>query len=171
MDSVNPIACHCIDLFVRHASLLRPLGDGGKMRLAADFAQMELAIGPLCHKVTDLGKSYRLLRAFRPLLFQTTEHISTSPAVGEIIPHSLVIQFLFGRAPAELKPPHQAVSWSLSRYTQWLDDHPAEKDRLAFIKGTLESYVQGVRARDGKEFAKEYPIMLDLLQRGMQMHH
>ncbi len=35
------------------------------MRLAADFAQMELAVAPFCRKVADLGKSYRLLRAFR----------------------------------------------------------------------------------------------------------
>ena len=35
------------------------------MRLAADFAQMELAIAPLSRKVADLGNSYRILRAFR----------------------------------------------------------------------------------------------------------
>ena len=28
----------------------------------------------------------------------------------------------------------QAAGWSISRYSQWLDDHPAEKDRLNFIK-------------------------------------
>lgn len=63
--SVKPFVCNGIELFVRHASLLRPLGDGGKMRLAADFAQMELAVHPLCKRVGDLGKSYKLLRAFR----------------------------------------------------------------------------------------------------------
>lgn len=50
---------------MRHASLIRPLGEGGKMRLAADFAQMELAISPFCRKVSDLGNHYKLLRAFR----------------------------------------------------------------------------------------------------------
>ena len=35
------------------------------MRLAADFAQMEMAVHPLCKRVGDLGKSYKLLRAFR----------------------------------------------------------------------------------------------------------
>ena len=52
-------------LFIRNASLIRPLGEGGKMRLAADFAQMELAIAPLCQRISDLGKPYRMLRAFR----------------------------------------------------------------------------------------------------------
>lgn len=38
--SVHMLACRCLELFVRHASLLRPIGDGGKLRLAADFAQV-----------------------------------------------------------------------------------------------------------------------------------
>ena len=131
---MQPVACTSIELFVRHASLIRPLGEGGKMRLAADFAQMELAVAPLSRKVSDLGRSYRLLRAFRPLLFQNNEHVSSSPALGDIVPYSTVIHLLFGRAPADLKPPHEAAGWSLSRYAQWLDDHPSEKDRLLFIK-------------------------------------
>lgn len=69
--------------------------------------QMELAIGPLCRRVSDLGKPYKLLRAFRPLLFQTSEHIANSPALGEIIPHSTALHFLFARAPAELMSPHE----------------------------------------------------------------
>lgn len=38
--STEAIAQRALELFVRHASLLRPLGEGGKMRLAADFAQV-----------------------------------------------------------------------------------------------------------------------------------
>lgn len=171
------------------------------MRLAADFAQMELAISPFCRKVSDLGNHYKLLRAFRyeyqcialiifvaghlerkwsqitisggvlnhqmffkvnwyqflvfinsdihrlmfqklkdvfllspfsqiqknlihgliysincliipfsfsrPLLFQNAEHISKSQAIGDIIPHSTILHFLFARAPQEMKSPHQ----------------------------------------------------------------
>lgn len=40
MLRLRTVAIRCLDLFVRHASLLRPLGDGGKMKLAADFAQV-----------------------------------------------------------------------------------------------------------------------------------
>ncbi|MED6259542.1 Conserved oligomeric Golgi complex subunit [Ataeniobius toweri] len=64
-DSTESIAQRAIELFLRHASLLRPLGEGGKMRLAADFAQMEMAVAPLCRRVSDLGKPYRMLRSFR----------------------------------------------------------------------------------------------------------
>ncbi|GCB61135.1 hypothetical protein scyTo_0006992, partial [Scyliorhinus torazame] len=166
-DNTENIAQRAIQLFIRNASLLRPLGEGGKMRLAADFAQMELAVAPLCRRVSDLGKSYRLLRSFRPLLFQTSEHISTSPAVGDIVPYSTILHFLFTRAPADLKPPHQRAEWSVARYSQWLDDHPSEKDRLLLLRSALEAYVQSVRAREGKEFAPVYPIMLQLLQKAM----
>ncbi|WAR25753.1 COG5-like protein, partial [Mya arenaria] len=130
-NAVQPLMC--ISLFVRHACMVRPLGEGGKLRLAADFAQMELAISPFCKRASDLGKPYRLLRAFRPLLFQSVEHVSDSPALGETIPHSTLLHFLFARAPPEIKSPHVSADWSLSRYSQWLDDHPSEKDRLTFI--------------------------------------
>ncbi|CAL8324123.1 unnamed protein product [Lota lota] len=159
------IAQRAILLFLRHASLLRPLGEGGKMRLAADFAQMELTVAPLCRRVSDLGKPYRMLRSFRPLLFQTSELISSSAVVGELIPYSTLLSFLFSRAPGELRSPHQRAEWSIARYSQWLDDHPSEKDRLTLIRGALEAYVQSVRTRQGKEFAPIYPIMLQLLQR------
>ncbi|XP_048410241.1 conserved oligomeric Golgi complex subunit 5 [Stegostoma tigrinum] len=166
-DNAENIAQRAIQLFIRNASLLKSLGEGGKMRLAADFAQMELAVAPLCRRVSDLGKSYRLLRSFRPLLFQTSEHIASSPAVGDIVPYSTILHFLFTRAPPDLKPPHQRAEWSIARYSQWLDDHPSEKDRLILIRGALEAYVQSVRAREGKEFAPVYPIMLQLLQKAM----
>uniref|UniRef100_A0A8C8SNK3 Conserved oligomeric Golgi complex subunit 5 n=1 Tax=Pelusios castaneus TaxID=367368 RepID=A0A8C8SNK3_9SAUR len=166
-DNTEAIAQRAIELFIRNASLLRPLGEGGKMRLAADFAQMELAVAPLCRRVSDLGKSYRLLRSFRPLLFQTSEHIANSPAVGDIISFSIILQFLFTRSPPELKSPFQRAEWSIARYSQWLDDHPSEKDRLVLIRGALEAYVQSVRTREGKEFAPVYPIMVQLLQKAM----
>ncbi|XP_017293700.1 conserved oligomeric Golgi complex subunit 5 [Kryptolebias marmoratus] len=164
-DRTESVARRAIELFLRHASLLRPLGEGGKMRLAADFAQMEMAVAPLCRRVSDLGKLYRMLRSLRPLLFQTSELIASSPAVGDLIPFSTLLHFLFSRAPPELKSPYQRAEWSVARYSQWLDDHPSERDRLNLIRGALEAYVQAVRTRQGKEFAPIYPIMLQLLQR------
>uniref|UniRef100_H2MCI1 Conserved oligomeric Golgi complex subunit 5 n=1 Tax=Oryzias latipes TaxID=8090 RepID=H2MCI1_ORYLA len=164
-EKTEAIAQRAIQLFVRHASLLRPLGEGGKMRLAADFAQMEMAVAPLCRRVSDLGKSYRMLRSFRPFLFQTSELIAASPAVGDLIPFSTLLHFLFSRAPPELKSPHQRAEWSVARYSQWLDDHPSERDRLSLIRGALEAYVQSVRTRQGKNFAPVYPIMLQVLQK------
>ncbi|XP_022783449.1 conserved oligomeric Golgi complex subunit 5-like isoform X1 [Stylophora pistillata] len=161
---LEEMVCRTIELFVRHASLLRAIGEGGKLKLAADMAQIEFAVGPLCHKVSDLGKSYKLLRSFRPLLFQTSEDIVNNPALGESLPHSVVLHHLFSRAPNELKSPHEVAGWSLGFYSQWLDNHTSEEEKLALIRGTLEAYVQSVRSRGEKEFAPVYPIMLRILQ-------
>lgn len=47
-ESTESIAQRAIELFIRHASLLRPLGEGGKMRLAADFAQVRGVFSHRC---------------------------------------------------------------------------------------------------------------------------
>lgn len=51
-DNTEAIAQRAIELFIRNASLVRPLGEGGKMRLATDFAQVNWCIAPRedhCH--------------------------------------------------------------------------------------------------------------------------
>jgi hypothetical protein len=129
------VANRTIELFLRHTTLVRPLSNSGRMKIAADFAQLEMAIGPLCQRIGDLGKTYRILRSFKPLLFQNAETISKSAAIGDLIPYSLVLQFLISCfAPNDIKSPHENMSWSLSRYSKWLDEHEKESDRLALIK-------------------------------------
>jgi hypothetical protein len=78
------------------------------------------------------------------------------------------------------------MGWSISRYIQWLDEHPSMNDRLTMIKyvvylfificlflnhfyfrGTLETYVQTVRNRQQKEFAPIYIIILNILEKGL----
>ncbi|KAG0722980.1 Conserved oligomeric Golgi complex subunit 5 [Chionoecetes opilio] len=163
------LACRSLELFVRHASLLRPIGESGKMRLAADFAQMEMAISPLCSRPSELGRPYRVVRSFRPLLFLTVEHIANSPSVGDVIPFSTLLHFLFARAPQEMRSPHQA-RWSVSRYSKWLDEHQDERERLQLVQGTLEAYVAGVRAKNLTQFASAYPPMLAMLEKGLAFH-
>ena len=52
-----------------HVCLVRPLGEGGKMRLAMDLAQLELVLGLFCHgDVARLGQPYKMLRALRSVV-------------------------------------------------------------------------------------------------------
>ncbi|KAL3222578.1 hypothetical protein MRX96_028360 [Rhipicephalus microplus] len=139
-QGLRDLASRALELLVRHASLVRPLAEGGKMRLAADFAHMEMALAPMGQPLADLGRPYKVLRALRPLLFQT---------------------------PPELRSPYEAASWSRSRYSKWLDEHTSEKERLVLVRGAMESYVQTVRQRQGKEFASVYPIMKEILEKAM----
>ncbi|KAM5236602.1 conserved oligomeric Golgi complex subunit 5 isoform 5-T5 [Ctenodactylus gundi] len=139
--------------------------------LKAVHALMGSAVQPLLTSVADAIEAIIITMHQEdfsgPLLFQTSEHVASSPTLGDIIPFSIVIQFLFTRAPPELKSPFQRAEWSHARFSQWLDDHPSEKDRLLLIRGALEAYVQSVRSREGKEFAPVYPIMVQLLQKAM----
>ncbi|XP_066994228.1 conserved oligomeric Golgi complex subunit 5 [Anabrus simplex] len=162
------VAGRCLELFLRHACLVRPLGEGGRMKLAADFAQMELAVAPLCRQVSELGRPYKMLRSFRPLLFLTVEDIQACTALGDVIPYSLVLLSLFARGPQELLSPHQSANWSVSRFSQWLDTHPSERERLELMSGALQRYQQTVRQRGETKFHSVYPVMVNLLERGMK---
>lgn len=61
----------------------------------------------------------------------------------------------------------QSANWSVSRFSQWLDSHPSERERLELMGGALQRYQQTVRQRGGTSFHAVYPVMLTLLERGM----
>ncbi|GJN14373.1 hypothetical protein PR202_gb01194 [Eleusine coracana subsp. coracana] len=63
---VRRMASRVLIFFIRHASLVRPLSEAGKLRMARDMAELELAIGQNLFPVEQLGAPYRALRAFRP---------------------------------------------------------------------------------------------------------
>ena len=56
----------------------------------------------------------------------------------------------------------------MSRYSNWLDHHKNEKERLQLVKGALEAYVASVKAKNLTQFAPVYPVMLNLLERGFE---
>ncbi|CAI5522758.1 unnamed protein product, partial [Closterium sp. Naga37s-1] len=72
------LASRTLLFFVRHASLVRPLSEAGRLRLARDMGELEFAVGQHLFPTHALGASYRALRAFRPLLFVDLEKIPTS---------------------------------------------------------------------------------------------
>jgi len=162
------IAARSIELFVRHAAMVRPLGDGGRLRLATDFAALEAAISPLLATESNrgglaaLGQPYRMLRACKPLLFATDDQV-LEIVKGETVPGDIVLLFLFGRGPPDLRSPHQTMGWTEARFSQWMDDHPLLGDRLELTRGALESYQQQCRKKKVKEYATVYPLILQVL--------
>ena len=69
------LARRVLTLFVRHAALVRPMDESGRLRLARDGAAVEAALSHLVSDVARLGRSYAELRAFRPLLFTTSAEL------------------------------------------------------------------------------------------------
>ncbi|UZJ52190.1 hypothetical protein CBS101457_001510 [Exobasidium rhododendri] len=71
------IARHALHSFVMHASLVRPLGEGGKLKLTSDMTELEFATSQLLGSVPssgltmpDLDVDFKALRSFRSLLFK-----------------------------------------------------------------------------------------------------
>jgi hypothetical protein len=118
-ECVGDFVCRLISVFVRHASLLRPLEENGKLRLANDMTQLELRLEHIM-PVKNLGAPYDELRAFRQLIFLENASLLRDPAVDKIRP-SNVWHHLIARAPPELQLPHQMKRWTVSKYIDWLD--------------------------------------------------
>ncbi|XP_075214517.1 conserved oligomeric Golgi complex subunit 5 four way stop isoform X2 [Lycorma delicatula] len=162
------VAIRCIELFLRHACLVRPMSIAGRVKLAADFKQLEVAISPLCKQLSELGRSYRLLRSFRPLIEAAPQEVADCSLLGDLIPYSLALMSLFSRAPSELPSPHQSANWSIARLSQWLDSHKNEKERLELLSGALQKYQQRVRQQNQTNFHPVYPILMDVLKKGFE---
>lgn len=160
----SEIAVRCIDLLVRHSSLLRPLSQGGRLRLQADYLHLEHSLHAICPQLPDLGRPYRLLKSMASLVTLTPEEIVAGQASHSSVPHSTVSLLLFSFAGSELASPHQNTGWSLPKLSSWLDEHPNEKDRLDLIAGALQRYEGLVRQKNSVQYDPVYPVMSRFLE-------
>ncbi|KAL1124668.1 hypothetical protein AAG570_001292, partial [Ranatra chinensis] len=163
------IASRTIELFLRNASLVRPLSDGGRKKLISDFKSVEDAVSPLCSQLSELGPVYSTLRSLKPLMLATAQEVATSPVLGQVIPYSLAITTLFSRGPPQLPSPHQSVGWSVAKLSEWLDKHTNERDRLELISGALQKYQQTVCNENQSSYDPVFPVMTQLLDKAT--HH
>ncbi|OAY57324.1 conserved oligomeric Golgi complex subunit 5 [Manihot esculenta] len=157
---VRSMASRVLVFFIRHASLVRPLSESGKLRMARDMAELELAVGQNLFPVEQLGPPYRALRAFRPLIFLETSQLEASPLLQDL-PPSVILHHLYSRGPDELQSPLQRNKLTPLQYSLWLDSQ-VENQIWKGIKATLDDYAVKVRSRGDKEFSPVYPLMLQL---------
>jgi hypothetical protein len=182
---LNQMSVHLCELFIRHASILRPMSDSTRNKLVNDSQQIELIIQNLLStKLTDLGVTYKQLKAFRHLLQTSSPFDLTSGAsslgtevvdethyfnvLSESLPYHVLLHYLFSYAPTDFKSPYQSLNWSIAKYSEWMDKHHSEKERLLVIKTCLETYVNIVKQKKEKQFATIYPLMFRLLEKGLQ---
>lgn len=157
---VRSMASRVLIFFIRHASLVRPLSEAGKLRMARDMAELELAVGQNLFPVEQLGAPYRALRAFRPVIFLETAQLVSSPLLQDL-PLSVILHHLYSRAPNELESPLQRNKLTHMQYSLWLDSQ-GEDQIWKGVKATLDDYATRVRARGDKEFTPVYPLMIQL---------
>ncbi|KAF8081466.1 hypothetical protein N665_0885s0013 [Sinapis alba] len=154
------MASRVLIFYIRHASLVRPLSEWGKLRMARDMAELELAVGQNLFPVEQLGAPYRALRAFRPLIFLETSEMGSSPLIQDL-PPSIVLHHLYTRGPDELESPMQKNRLSPKQYSLWLDNQ-REDQVWKGVKATLDDYAVKIRSRGDKEFSPVYPLMLQI---------
>lgn len=154
------LASRALLFWVRHAAMVRPLSESGKLQLISDMAELELVVGQSLFPVEQLGASYRAFRAFKPLVFLETSEFAESPLLHDL-PPTVVLHHLYTRAPVELESPMVRMKLTPQQYSLWLDSQ-SEEQAWKGIKATLDKYAAKVRARGDKEFAPIYPLMLQL---------
>ncbi|XP_020684628.1 conserved oligomeric Golgi complex subunit 5 [Dendrobium catenatum] len=157
---VHRMASRVLLSFIRHAALIRPLSESGKLRMARDMAELELAVGQNLFPVEQLGAPYRALRAFRPMIFLETSQLQGSPLLNDL-PPSVILHHLYSRGPEDLQSPMQRNKLTPLQYSLWLDSQ-GEDQVWKGIKATLDDYEIKVRSRGEKEFSPVYPLMLQI---------
>jgi len=135
---VERMAARSLIFFVRHASLVRPLGQAGKLQLAKDMAELQLGVGSSLWPLEALGPPFRVVKAFRSLLFtDAPPTVLTSPLLREL-PASITAHHLFSRLPATIPAPHERSGLSAAQYSLWLDSHSVD-EVLRGVSGALDA--------------------------------
>ncbi|KAJ1300517.1 hypothetical protein OPQ81_005329 [Rhizoctonia solani] len=157
------VAKNVIRTFVLNASIIKPLGEAGKLQLTSDMTELEFTLGSFVAdpsrrtgSLDILGDDYRVLRALRPLLFLDTALLS-SPDDTYSLPPLIILHHIIVRSPYPL--PHTLHSWTEAEYVRWIEDHtprealalveacvPKWETQTVEIKGTEEDWVTLVRA-------------------------
>ncbi|CAE6466205.1 unnamed protein product [Rhizoctonia solani] len=155
------VAKNVIRTFVLNASIIKPLGEAGKLQLTSDMTELEFTLGSFVadpsrrtSSLDILGDDYRVLRALRPLLFLDTALLS-SPDDTYSLPPLIILHHIIVRSPYPL--PHTLHSWTEAEYVRWIEDH-TPREALALVEacvpkwenyaveGTDEDWVTLVRA-------------------------
>jgi hypothetical protein len=163
------LARRIVVLFLRFAAMVRPLNESNdqiaKAKLVNDMAHLELALSPLLgSNLSQLGDTYKMLRAFKTLLFTETQLILSSPELT-VLPPTLIAHHLFSRAPSELLLPYKILGWTMQQYSEYLDTHTERDVWHHALAKALESYQQFINKNGIKQFPEVYPVLLALGER------
>ncbi|KAF8728356.1 Golgi transport complex subunit 5, partial [Rhizoctonia solani] len=170
-DWIISVAKNVIRTFVLNASIIKPLGEAGKLQLTSDMTELEFTLGSFVAdpsrrtgSLDVLGDDYRVLRALRPLLFLDTALLS-SPDDTYSLPPLIILHHIIVRSPYPL--PHTLHTWTEAEYVRWIEDH-TPREALALVEAcvpkwetqtvetnnTDEDWVILVRAPSGQKYVE-----------------
>ncbi|KAI5889748.1 uncharacterized protein SCHCODRAFT_02601723 [Schizophyllum commune H4-8] len=168
------LAKYAIKVFVLHISIVKPLGESGKLQLTSDMAELEFGLSAFMSDGTsskrgvhleNIGDEYRMLRAMRPLLFLENAQLA-SPMYTIGLPPLIVLHHILVRSPVPL--PHTLHGWQEAEYVRWVDEH-TEEEAWTLVESGLSHWEQ-VSAAEGKDAAaaKEYVELARTVLRNAQ---
>jgi hypothetical protein len=146
-----------IRTFLLHASIARPMGESGRLKLTGNMTEFEMSLQNFLMtgrvqgsgsktglKVSQIGDEYYALRAFRQLLFADAAGL-VNPAETAPLPPLVVAHHAVVRSPLRL--PHEVRGWSEHEYVLWLDKH-TDDEAWDLLESTAAAQVEGEDAAD-----------------------
>ncbi|KAL0140262.1 Golgi transport complex subunit 5-domain-containing protein [Mucor lusitanicus] len=135
---VRQISKHILYVFIFQASIVRPLSEAGKLKLAGDMAELEFTISQFMSeygaRTEEVGDEYKALRAFRPLLFldsaQLTAAHHTSGLSKLVLIHHLIVRSQQQQHTKSLPLPYTVYDLSRQEYMTWMETQNSEKEAV-----------------------------------------
>ncbi|KAI7869385.1 Golgi transport complex subunit 5-domain-containing protein [Spinellus fusiger] len=137
------ISKYAFHIFVFQGSMVRPLSEAGKLKLAGDMAELEFNmnqfVGDYGGRIEEVGQDYKALRAFRPLLFLnsaqlTAAHHTTGLSKLTLI-HHLAVRSQSSSRPLPL--PHTVYNLPRLEYMKWIDQQ-SEKEGVELALAAIQ---------------------------------
>ncbi len=140
--------------FVTHASLIRKMDTGAKMRLVKECDEISHAVATHLRVSGSEADSpaFKSIKAFKSLVLLPTENIEASPLVRDVDPRAL-LHHLYSRAPADaLSTPAERASVNAAQYASRLLNKMNDAEVWRGVKATLDVYDETAKTgRDGAD--------------------
>lgn len=152
-----------MQVFIFQASLIRPLSEAGKLKLAGDMAELEFTISQFLSeygaKMEEIGASYKALRTFRPLLFldsaQLTAAHHTSDLSKLILIHHLIVRSNHKGLPL----PYSVYELSRQEYMKWIMNN-SEKESVQLA---IDAITKGNNKSNEIQDIPEFKLIMELV--------
>ncbi|WWD17827.1 hypothetical protein CI109_102270 [Kwoniella shandongensis] len=158
-DWVVSLSKYIIRTFLLHASIARPMGESGALKLTGDMTELEMGVTNLLNtgrlqgarggmKVEKIGDEYQALRSFRTLLFADVETLD-NPVQTVHIPPLIVLHHIIVLSPLRL--PHEVHGWTEQEYILWIGKHEDEEEQLSLLEKAVDDQVSSTAADGGED--------------------
>ncbi|KAI7898782.1 Golgi transport complex subunit 5-domain-containing protein [Cokeromyces recurvatus] len=158
------ISKYILYVFIFQASIVCPLNEVGKLKLAGDMAELEFTISQFLSeygaRMEEIGNEYKALRAFRPLLFldsaQLTAAHHTSGLSKLVLIHHLIV-----RSQKRLPLPHTVYDLSRQEYMKWMETQSDEKEAVQLAMDAITNGSKLTKAQ--LDEIPEYKLILQIV--------